>query len=61
MAVQPTKQRAKRKQRTIILPITEEHYAEIIGDPARVRAEWIDPFYADCPELFPPDFDKGYP
>ena len=60
MAVQPTQRRAKRKHRTIILPITEEHYAEIIADPQRFRDEWIDPFYADCPELFPVGFEQGY-
>jgi hypothetical protein len=42
------------------LPITEEHYANIIDDPTRVRKEWLDPQYAGSPELFPPDFAKGY-
>jgi hypothetical protein len=60
MAAQPTKQRARRKHRTIILPITEEQYAEIIADAQRVRSEWLDPLYAQHPELFPFGFEKGY-
>jgi hypothetical protein len=58
--LEPAVARAPNGQRTIILPITEEHYANIIDDPKRVRDEWLDPHYAQSPELFPPDFDKGY-
>jgi len=60
MADKPTKSRARNGQRTITLPITEEHYAEIIDNPERFRLEWLDVFYTDCPELFPPGFEKGY-
>ena len=60
MADKPATSRAQRGQRTIILPITEEQYAEIVDDPRRFRDEWLAPFYASCPELFPPGFDKGY-
>jgi hypothetical protein len=60
MADKPATSRAQQGQRTIILPIEEEQYAEIIHDPKRFRDEWLDPFYADCPELFPPEFEKGY-
>ena len=60
MAHEPATSRARNGQRTITLPITEEQYAEIIDDPQRFREEWLNPFFADCPELFPPDFAKGY-
>lgn len=60
MAQEPATTRAPKQQRTITLPITEEQYDEIIHDPKRFRREWLDVFYADCPELFPPDFEKGY-
>ena len=60
MAKAPTTKRAQNGERTITLPITEEQYAEIFNDPRRFRDEWLDPFYVDCPELFPPGFEKGY-
>lgn len=60
MAQEPATPRARNGQRTITLPITEEQYAEILDNPQRFRREWVDPFFADCPELFPPDFEKGY-
>jgi len=60
MADKPATPRVQYGQRTITLPITEEQYAEMIDDPKRFRNEWIDPFYATCPELFPPSFEKGY-
>ena len=52
--------RARNGQRTITLPMTEEQYEKIIDDPKRFRSEWLDPFHANCPELFPPGFEKGY-
>ena len=55
-----TKPRTRHGHRTIILPITEEQYAEIVENPQRFRAEWLEPFFATCPELFPPGFDHGY-
>ncbi len=60
MAHEPATTRARNGQRTITLPMTEEQYAEIIDDPQRFRDEWLDSFYADCPELFPVGFEKGY-
>lgn len=60
MAAKPATPRVQYGQRTITLPITEEQYAEIIDDPQCFRDKWIDPFYADCPELFPSGFEKGY-
>jgi hypothetical protein len=47
-------------QCTITLPITQEQYDKIIDNPQAFREEWLDAFYADCPELFPPGFEKGY-
>lgn len=43
-----------------MLPITEEHYAEIIDNPQAFRKTWLDPHYADNPELFPDGFGAGY-
>jgi hypothetical protein len=60
MADKPATSRAQYGQRTIILPIEEEQYAKIIHDPKRFRDEWLDPNYANCPELFPKGFEKGY-
>ena len=60
MAKQPATSRTQYGQRTITLPITQEQYAQIIDNPQQVRAEWLDPLYADCPELFPDGFEKGY-
>lgn len=60
MAKEPATPRARNGQRTITLPMTEEQYEKIIDDPRRFRTEWLDPFFADCPELFPPGFEKGY-
>jgi len=60
MANKPALSRTQCGQCTITLPITQEQYTQIIDDPQRVRAEWLDPLYADCPELFPDGFEKGY-
>jgi hypothetical protein len=56
----PTKSRARQGKHTITLPITQEQYAQMIDDPKAFRKEWLDPMYAQHPELLPPDFDKGY-
>jgi hypothetical protein len=60
MAKEHATPRVPNGKRTITLPITEEQYEKIIDDPQRFRSEWLDPFYADCPELFPEGFEKGY-
>lgn len=60
MARKPATKRAQNGERTITLPITEESYAEILDDPKRFREEWLNPFYLDCPELFPAGFEQGY-
>ena len=60
MVKEATTTRVSTGEHTIVLPITEEHYAAIIDDPQRVRDEWLDPMYADCPELFPTGFGDYY-
>jgi len=60
MVKEATTNRASHRKHTIVLPITEEHYAQIIDDPQRVRSEWLEPLYAESPELFPPGFDEYY-
>ena len=60
MVREATKKRTSNGKHTLVLPITEEHYTSIIDDPKRLRSEWLEPMYIDCPELFPPGFDKGY-
>ena len=50
----------QNSERTITLPITQDHDAEIIHDAKRFRAEWLDPFFVDCPELIPVGFEEGY-
>ena len=60
MVKEATTNRVSNGKHTIVLPITEEHYAQIIDTPQRFRSEWLEPMYIDCPELFPPGFDKGY-
>jgi hypothetical protein len=60
MPSKPARKRARNGQHTIVLPITEEHYAEIFEHPQRIREEWLDPIYAASPELFPSGFENGY-
>jgi hypothetical protein len=60
MAKKSATKRPQNGERTITLPIGEDHYAEIIHDAKRFRDEWLDPCYVDCPELFPVGFEKGY-
>ena len=38
----------------------EGRYAEIIHDPKRFLAEWLEVNFAEHPELFPPGFANGY-
>lgn len=44
---------------TICLPIGEEEYREIVGDPSRFRG-FLEASYQTMPELFPADFGKGF-
>ena len=52
MAGKSATKRSQNGKRTIILPVSQEQYDKIIGDPKSFRAEWLDPNYADHPELF---------
>jgi len=48
-----------RRCSTICLPIDQDSYRGLVGDPARFRA-WIDAAFRDFPELFPTAFASGY-
>jgi hypothetical protein len=48
-----------RRCSTICLPIDQDSYRALIGDPERFR-DWLDAAFADCPELFPQAFAQGY-
>jgi hypothetical protein len=54
-----TATRSARGHRTICLPISEEAYQEIVGDPRAFRTA-IDDRFRRAPELFPPNFPGGY-
>jgi hypothetical protein len=44
---------------TLCLPISKDHYQEIIASPAAFRG-WLDQTFRDHPELFPKGFAQGY-
>jgi len=50
---------SQRDNRTIILPIEQEHYDQIVLSPQHFR-EWLEHNYQCHPELFPANFEKGY-
>jgi hypothetical protein len=50
---------SKQEDRTIILPIGQEEYTQIITVWPKFRA-WIDKQYQLNPEIFPETFEKGY-
>jgi hypothetical protein len=54
-----TATRSSRGHRTICLPIPEEAYPRIVNDPGEFRRT-IDDCFRRTPELFPPDFARGY-
>ena len=56
----PAAKGSRNGSRTIVLPITEERYAEIVENPQSFRSEWLTPLYRISPELFPSGFEKGY-
>jgi hypothetical protein len=60
MTREPATKRVQNGQRTITLPISQGEYEKIIGDHAAFRRLWLDPNFAEHPELFPPDFENGY-
>jgi hypothetical protein len=51
--------RASRGHRTLCLPISEEAYSQTVNDPGEFRRT-IDDCFRRAPELFPPDFGRGY-
>jgi hypothetical protein len=51
--------RASRGHRTICLPIAEETYRRIVGDPVAYRRT-LDDAFRRMPELFPAGFARGY-
>src|SRR5262245_22622223 len=48
-----------RRCSTICLPVDQESYAQVVGDPERFRS-WLDASFRLCPELFPKGFASGY-
>ena len=51
--------RSSRGHRTICLPIAEESYPQAVDDPAAFR-RCLDDGFRQTPELFPPNFARGY-
>jgi hypothetical protein len=59
MAKKPTARPAPRRHCTIRLPIGQDEYRKIIGDPKEFR-QWLSSQFALNPELFPENFADGY-
>jgi hypothetical protein len=51
--------RPSRGHRTICLPVSEDAYSQAINDPDEFRI-LLDESFRMTPELFPPDFARGY-
>jgi len=51
--------RSSRGHRTICLPVSEDAYARAVGDPTAFR-RLLDEGFQTAPELFPPNFARGY-
>jgi hypothetical protein len=51
--------RASRGHRTICVPIAEDAYQQIVNDPQEFRHA-LDDWFRHAPELFPPNFARGY-
>ena len=54
-----TATRSSRGQRTICLPVSEDAYAQAVNDPTAFR-RLFDEGFRTMPELFPPNFARGY-
>src|SRR4051795_3361979 len=54
-----TATRSARGHRTICLPLSEDAYQKIVGDPRAFRTA-IDDCFRRAPALFPPNFAGGY-
>ena len=59
MARRTTPSPSEREHRTIILPVSQEHYGAILSTPARFR-QWVDENYERHPKLFPVEMEQGY-
>jgi hypothetical protein len=59
MARGTTTSPSEREYRTIILPVSQEHYGTILSTPAKFR-QWVDENYERHPELFPVEMEQGY-
>ena len=59
MTSETARKPSQRDKRTIILPITQEEYEQIVHKPMQFRA-WIDKNYRLHPEIFPENFDGKY-
>jgi hypothetical protein len=51
--------RSSRGDRTICVPDSEDAYTRAVNDPAEFR-RLLDERFETTPELFPPDFARGY-
>jgi len=51
--------RSSRGHRTICLPVSEDAYTRAVHDPAAFRG-LLDEGFRTTPELFPPNFARGY-
>lgn len=51
--------RLSRGHRTICLPVSEDAYSQAVNDPAKFRY-LLDDCFRRAPELFPPNFSRGY-
>ena len=60
MPSKPARKRTRYGERTIVLPIFEEQYHDIVECPECFRSEWLAPMYSAHPELFPKGFEQGY-
>ena len=51
--------RSARGHRTICLPVSEDAYTRVVNDPTAFRS-LLDESFRTRPELFPPNFARGY-
>lgn len=51
--------KAPRGIRTICVPVCEDEYQQIVGEPQQFR-QLLDQRHREMPELFPPNFHQGY-
>jgi len=59
MPTGPATAPSKHDNNTIILPISQDQYGEIVPSPEKMR-DWIDEMYHQHPEIFPVGFERGY-